>query len=49
MYKDVKDLTTKKYVEKISNGADKILSESRINLKPVSFKKRHSEIVNKES
>lgn len=45
VYQDIKDLTPKKYVEKISKDADKILSENCIKLKPVTLKKGHPEIV----
>ncbi|HLG29814.1 MAG TPA: hypothetical protein VI387_06340 [Candidatus Brocadiales bacterium] len=44
VYRDVKDLTAKEYVEKIRNDADKILSESAIKLIPVPLKKEHQKI-----
>lgn len=44
VYLDVKDLTTEEYVKKISKGANKTLTENRINLKAVSLKKGHPEI-----
>ncbi len=43
VYQDFKDLTPEEYVEKIGNDADKILSESGMELKPVSIKKDHVE------
>lgn len=44
VYQDVKGLTTEEYVEKISKGANKTLTENNINLKVVSLKKGHPEI-----
>ncbi len=44
VYRDVKDLTAKEYVEKIRNDADKILSESTIKLTPVPLQKEHQKI-----
>ena len=44
VYRDVKDLTAKEYVEKVRNDADKILSESAIKLTLFPLKKEHQKI-----
>jgi len=41
VYQEVRELSAKEYVEKIRNGADRILSDNRIKLVPVSLKKEH--------
>jgi len=35
VYQDIKNLTTKEYVEKVKNDADKLLSENSIELTPI--------------
>lgn len=44
VYQEVKGLSTKEYIEKVRNDADKILSESAIKLTPVPLKKEHQKI-----
>ena len=44
VYRDVKNLTAKECVEKFRSDADKILSESDIELTLVSLKKEHHKI-----
>lgn len=39
VYQDVKGLSAEEYVEKVRKDADKILSNSLINLTPVALKK----------
>jgi hypothetical protein len=41
VYQEVRELSAKEYVEKIRNNADRILSDNRIKLVPVSLKKEH--------
>jgi len=41
VYQEVRELSAKEYVEKIRNDADRILSDNRIKLVPVSLKKEH--------
>lgn len=41
VYRDVKDLPPNEYLKKIKTDAEKILSESRINLNPISLIGKH--------
>lgn len=44
VYRDVKDLTAKEYIEKIRADAERVLSENSIKLAPVSSKREHQKI-----
>lgn len=44
VYRDVKDLTTKEYIEKIKNDTDKILAESQILLETVALKEKKQKV-----
>ena len=39
-YNDLKNLSTKKYIEKIKNNAEKILKDYQISLKTLSLKEK---------
>lgn len=41
VYRDVKDLPPNEYLKKIKTDAEKILSESHINLNPISLIEKH--------
>ena len=44
VYRNVKDLNTKEYVDKIKNDADTILANSKIKLKTISLKEKHQKV-----
>lgn len=44
VYRDVKDLTAKEYIEKIKSDAEKILVESRVKLKTVSLREEKQKV-----
>jgi hypothetical protein len=44
IYREVKDLTIKEYVEKIRNDADNILSNNQIELMSITLKGKHQKI-----
>jgi len=44
VYSDVKDLTAKEYIEKIKSDAEKILAESRVELKTVSSREEKQKV-----
>lgn len=41
VYRDVKDLPPNEYLKKIKKDAEKILSESHINLNPIARSEKH--------
>ena len=41
IYREVKDLPPNEYLKKIKNDAERILSESNINLNPISISEKH--------
>ncbi len=41
IYREVKDLPPSEYLKKIKSDAEKILSESHINLNPISISRKH--------
>ena len=44
VYQDVKDLSAKEYIEKVKEDVDKILTESQINLKTISWKEKQQKV-----
>lgn len=45
VYHDVKDLSTKEYIERIKEDATKILAEGKIELKTISLKREREMIL----